>query len=235
MASKVRARLTYANVVSSVCLFVVLGGTSYAVATGSVGSAQLKDNSVRSRDIRNNDLRSKDVKDASLLAKDFKAGQLPAGPAGPPGPQGAQGAQGSKGDKGDPGQPGAPGTARAYAVVDVSNCPGSPFPACEIERGKGVAYAVRVGTGVYCVGVTGIDAAASDSVAIVSVAISGVVGNLMTVNWRRKNLACASNEFEVETFRVFGTSARNAADTGSVQVSSQPEPVSFVDFAIAIP
>jgi hypothetical protein len=35
MLHAVLARLTYANVVSTTCLFIVLGGTSYAVATGS--------------------------------------------------------------------------------------------------------------------------------------------------------------------------------------------------------
>ncbi len=34
-------------------LFIVLGGTSYAVATNSIGSAQIKNNSVRSTDVRN--------------------------------------------------------------------------------------------------------------------------------------------------------------------------------------
>lgn len=43
--------LTYANVVSTVCLFIVLGGGAYAASQlpkGSVGSAQLKRNAVTS-------------------------------------------------------------------------------------------------------------------------------------------------------------------------------------------
>jgi hypothetical protein len=35
-----RERLTYSNVVSTLCLFIVLGGTSYAVATGSIDSVR---------------------------------------------------------------------------------------------------------------------------------------------------------------------------------------------------
>ncbi len=84
----IAGRLTYANVVSSLALFIVLGGTSYAVATGSIGSREIKNNAVRSKDLRNNDVRSSDVKNGSLLGKDFKAGQLPAGPQGPQGPAG---------------------------------------------------------------------------------------------------------------------------------------------------
>src|SRR5262245_55001904 len=89
MLSKVRSRLSYANVMASVAAFIALGGTSYAVATGSIDSREIKNNTVRSKDVRNQ----------SLLAKDFAPGQLQAGP------------------KGDQGAPGTPGTARAYAHV----------------------------------------------------------------------------------------------------------------------
>jgi len=78
-----------------------LGGTSYAVATGSIDSREIKNNTVRSGDIRNNTVRGKDVRtetlrssdvaDRSLLARDFAAGQVPAGPRGPAGPAGQNG------------------------------------------------------------------------------------------------------------------------------------------------
>jgi hypothetical protein len=90
-----RSSLTYSNVMATVAVFVALGGTSYAVATGSIDSRELKNNSVRSKDVRNNDVRSKDVRNGSLLAADFKAGQLPAGKTGPAGPQGVKGAPGA--------------------------------------------------------------------------------------------------------------------------------------------
>jgi hypothetical protein len=80
MLSGLRPRLRYANVVSTACLFIVLGGTSYAVATGSIDSREIKNNTVRSRDIRNNDVASKDVRNWSLLAKDFAAGPAAARP-----------------------------------------------------------------------------------------------------------------------------------------------------------
>jgi hypothetical protein len=71
--------------VALIALFVALGGTSYAAATGSIDSREIKNNSVRSGDVRNNSLTSSDVKNSSLQAKDFKAGQLPQGPRGAPG------------------------------------------------------------------------------------------------------------------------------------------------------
>ena len=100
MQEKLRSGLTYANVMATVAVFLALGGTSYAVATGSIDSRELKNNTVRSRDIRNNDVRSRDVRNGSLLAGDFKAGELPAGPRGPQGAGGAQGAQGPPGISG---------------------------------------------------------------------------------------------------------------------------------------
>jgi hypothetical protein len=97
-----RSCLTYANVMATVAVFVALGGTSYAVATGSIGSREVKDNTVRSEDLRNNDVVSKDVRDRSLLTQDFKAGQLPEGP------------------KGDTGQPGPPGVSGLQRVLGPS-------------------------------------------------------------------------------------------------------------------
>ena len=87
------SRLTYANVISTVALFVALGGGAYAAVklpAGSVGPRQLQDNAVSSRK----------VLDGSLLAADFQRGQLPAGPKGPQGPAGTPGAPGTPGVSG---------------------------------------------------------------------------------------------------------------------------------------
>jgi hypothetical protein len=97
MLSYLRSHLSYANVMATVAVFIALGGTSYGLATGAIGSREIKDNTIRSKDVRNNEIRSRDVRDRSLLAKDFKAGQLPAGPAGRAGPAGAEGPQGPPG------------------------------------------------------------------------------------------------------------------------------------------
>ena len=83
--------------VALLALFVALGGTSYAAATGSIDSREIKNNAVRSKDIRNNQVQSRDVRNFSLLEKDFKPGQLPAGPTGPLGPRGATGPTGAPG------------------------------------------------------------------------------------------------------------------------------------------
>ena len=74
MFNRIRSRLSYANVIASLALFLALGGTSYAVH--QIGSSQIRNNSIRSRDIRNNDIRSRDIRNHSLFRKDFKRGQL---------------------------------------------------------------------------------------------------------------------------------------------------------------
>lgn len=51
-----------ALIVACCALFVALGGTSYAVAIGSVGSREIRDSSIRSIDVRNKSLHGHDFK-----------------------------------------------------------------------------------------------------------------------------------------------------------------------------
>jgi hypothetical protein len=74
MLRKVRRRLSYANVMATVAVFVALGGSSYAAA--EITGKDVRDGSLTGADIRNNSLTSADIKNGSLLAVDFKAGQL---------------------------------------------------------------------------------------------------------------------------------------------------------------
>jgi len=85
-----KKRLTYANVMSSIAVFLVLGGAT-AIAAGqlgknSVGSKQLKKNAVTAAKIKNGAVTGAKVKAGSLTASNFAAGQLPAGPKGDTGP-----------------------------------------------------------------------------------------------------------------------------------------------------
>ena len=57
MLAKLRSCLTYANVMATVAVFVALDGTSYAIATGSIGSREIENNSVGTKDLRNSCVR----------------------------------------------------------------------------------------------------------------------------------------------------------------------------------
>lgn len=100
MTRRTRRRLSYANIASTLALFIALGGVSYAATVlpaNSVGTPQLQNSAVTAKKIANGTVTSRKVKDASLLAKDFAPGQLPAGAAGPQGAKGDPGPAGSNG------------------------------------------------------------------------------------------------------------------------------------------
>jgi hypothetical protein len=87
---RLRSHLTYANVMATLAVFLVLGGGAYAafhlprnsvrsknIVNGSVGSADLRDNGVRGKDVLTGTIRSSDVGNGSLLSSDLKPGTLP--------------------------------------------------------------------------------------------------------------------------------------------------------------
>jgi hypothetical protein len=82
---QIHKRLTYANVMSSIAVFLVLGGGA-AIAAGGLGK-----NTVGSKQLKKNAVTAVKVKDGSLLGADFAPGQLPAGEKGPVGATGPAG------------------------------------------------------------------------------------------------------------------------------------------------
>jgi hypothetical protein len=109
VATHIRRRVTFANVVSMMALLFALCGTGYAAGVlpkNSVGSSQLKANSVV----------SSKIKDGSLVKADFGTGQLPSGPAGP---AGAAGPAGPAGATGATGPAGPAGPAGAFGAITV--------------------------------------------------------------------------------------------------------------------
>ena len=105
----VRGKLTYSNVISTLCLLLLLGGgTAYAASRlgkESVGTRQL---------------RKEAVTPAKLSKKAKAALSGPAGPTGPAGPIGAQGPAGTRGEQGIPGIrgiQGSPGISNYQVVI----------------------------------------------------------------------------------------------------------------------
>lgn len=62
MFNRLRPRFDHATIVAYLALFVALGGVAYGVATGSIDSRELKNNTIRGKDVRDNGLTGKDVK-----------------------------------------------------------------------------------------------------------------------------------------------------------------------------
>jgi len=122
---RIRKKLTYSNVISTLCLVLLLGGgTAYAAShlgKESVGTRQLKKGAVT----------------PAKLSTASKAALT-----GPAGPQGPKGAQGDKGAEGPQGNPGASATA-LWAVVEANGT---------LKRGSGTSGTNEKqgdGTGVY--------------------------------------------------------------------------------------
>jgi hypothetical protein len=103
MLRKLRSRMTYANVVSTIALGLAIGGgTAYAatrigtsniryhavtgskVATDAVTASKVKNSALSGSDIRDNSIHSGDIHNGTLQTADFAPGQLPKGDKGDP-------------------------------------------------------------------------------------------------------------------------------------------------------
>ena len=81
---KLRGKLTYANVMATVAVFIALGGASYAaikLPTNSVGTKQLKKNAITTAKIKNGAVTPTKVSPETIAQ--FKGAQGPAGQIGP--------------------------------------------------------------------------------------------------------------------------------------------------------
>jgi hypothetical protein len=91
---QIRKRLTYANVVSSICLFLLLGGAT-ALAAGqlgknTVGSKQLKKNAVTAAKIKKNAVTEAKVASNAVTGAKIKDGAVTTTKIGPDAVTGAQ-------------------------------------------------------------------------------------------------------------------------------------------------
>ncbi len=96
----VREKLSYANVMATVAVFITLGGVGYAASQlpkNSVKAKQIAKNAVKGPEIAANSVGTSEVTNGSLLSDDFGAGEIPAGPQGPAGNDGQPGATGPPG------------------------------------------------------------------------------------------------------------------------------------------
>jgi hypothetical protein len=130
-------KLTFANVMSVIAVFIAFSGAAIA-------ATQLPSNSVGAKQIKANAVNSAKVKDYSLQANDFAKGSLPAGATGPVGPKGDQGPQGPPGQPSDAGA----STTKVYAFIRTGKVGGAIDPP-EIKNGHGITAVKIISTGQY--------------------------------------------------------------------------------------
>jgi hypothetical protein len=144
-ASMRHPSLTYANVMSTLGVFIALGGTSYAVARNSIGTPQLKSGAVTSDKVRDGTLEAKDLARSVLRS-------VPRGPRGKDGPSGPAGPAGSAGSRG-------PSDARfvAPASIALSRSAGVPVNVATLDGAEAGSYlAVFMGEASYREGGAGL-------------------------------------------------------------------------------
>ena len=122
---RLRSKLTYSNVISTLCLFLLLGGGT------AIAASQLGKETIGSRALKKESIGPGKLTKAAKAALEGPAGK--AGPAGPAGPQGP------KGDTG------AAGTALAFARVTENGV-------LDAAHSKGIVQAnvTRTAAGSYC-------------------------------------------------------------------------------------
>ena len=77
MPTRLRAKMTFANTVSVLALFVALGGTSYAaLSKNSVGAKQIKTNGVKSAEIATGAVAADELLDGSIGLADLAANSV---------------------------------------------------------------------------------------------------------------------------------------------------------------
>jgi hypothetical protein len=110
MLNRISSRLTYANVMATLALFIALGGGAYA-------AIKLPANSVGTKQIRNKAVTPRKLSPAAIaLFKGQKGDAGPTGPIGPVGPAGPRGADGTNATS-------TPLTSEPWHVVGTSGEP----------------------------------------------------------------------------------------------------------------
>lgn len=180
---RLRGKLTYANVISTLCLFMLLGGGAYA-------ATQLPKNSVGAKQIKNGAITGKKIKKGTIDASKLTPSAVATlkGGAGPVGPQGIQGPQ---------------GTTNGGAFATVGPEEGASFVGS--HPGFAAVEKPESTEGIYCLtptSGTNID----HPMASVDLGNSGAEdkGKIVEPFANGTNKECDAGQLEVWTFELFG-------------------------------
>lgn len=62
--------------IACIALFISLGGVSYGLATGSIDSREIRDDTIRSKDVRNNSVYTRDIRNNDVRDIDIRNGTV---------------------------------------------------------------------------------------------------------------------------------------------------------------
>jgi hypothetical protein len=68
-----------ALVIAVIALFISMGGVSYGLATGSIDSREIRNNTIMSRDIRNNTINGRDIRTGAVFGSDIHRSTITGG------------------------------------------------------------------------------------------------------------------------------------------------------------
>ena len=244
-----RPRLTYSNVVSTLCLFLLLaGGTAYAldgsntvfsddivngdvkvadIGQGAVATDEIANGQVKAADLGDGEVKTAEIANGQVLTADIGTGEVRSGNVANDNLTGGDISPNSlKGADIDEGTLDIGDAARAYGTV-VSDFCAPPDTDCPVFDSKGVSSITRTDVGEYCVIAPDIDA--EEVSAAVTVDWSG------TDNPRGNASAMSHEGFEcgprLTGFRVF---TERQPVTSSTTVGPAV-PADDVGFTIVIP
>ena len=194
-----RRHLTYANVMSTIAVFVVVAGGGAYAAT-KIGPRDIRPNAVRSKHIANGTIGIGDI--------GRKARRQLRGVRGPAGPAGAAGPAGPQGEPGAPGQPGPGAVCAGNGPDDVMVQAGT---AC-IDRYEASIWDAPVG-GNQITGAIPCNANGQDCDDIYARSVAGVAP-IASITWFQAQAALANSGKRLPTNAEWQVAVTGTPDPG---------------------
>jgi hypothetical protein len=238
MRQWIRSHLTYANVMATIAVFLVLSGGTAVALTGS--------NTVFSDDIVNGEVKVADIGQAAVATDEIANGQVKTADIAPDQVRSSKvlddnltgadvAANSLKGADIDESTLDVGNAARAYARVVPVNCTGTPG-ICTPDHAKGISSVTRDASGQYCVTAPGIDSNATPAAVTVDWASTvGPEGNASAMAQAIGGCGASGKGFRVRTERQPTISVDAGGGTNNAIASGPAEDADDVGFTIVIP
>jgi hypothetical protein len=233
-----RPRITFANVVSVIALFVALGGTAIATHPGgqnTISTADIIDGQVKVADVDQGAVATEEIANGQVKNADIGAGEVRSSNVVNDNLTGGDIAGNSlKGADVDEATLDIGDAARAYARVSGNfACTGTPGT-CNPDQSKGISSVTREGIGRYCVIAPGINAHLTPAAVTVDFSsTAGPAGNASAMT--QEGADCGPEGFGVKTEFQRMVSVDSGGGTNNRTVSAPADANDNVGFTIVIP